>query len=136
MSRLVAVARRLSECGLLLVGLLVALVGVPHAGAQVVGGTILGTINDPSGAVIPHAQVSIRNLENGATRTVDTDAAGFYAVPNLQPAKYEVKASAAGFTADAKTDIESTVGNQQLLNFTLDVRQVSESVEVNTVPLN
>jgi hypothetical protein len=135
MSRLVAVARRLSGGVLLLIGLFMFVVGAPHAGAQVVGGTIIGTITDPSGAVIPHAQVSIRNLENGATRTVDTDAAGFYAVPNLQPARYEVKASAAGFTANFKTNIELTVGNQQLLNFTLDVRQVSESVEVNTVTL-
>jgi hypothetical protein len=70
MRRLVAIARRLSERGLLLVGLLVVLVGAPHADAQVVGGTILGTISDPSGGVVPRAQILIGNLENGTSRTV------------------------------------------------------------------
>lgn len=88
MSRLVAAARRLSKCGPLMVGLLSVLVGVPHAGAQVVGGTILGTISDPSGGIVSHAQILIGNLENGTTRAVETDAAGFYAVPNLQPGAY------------------------------------------------
>jgi hypothetical protein len=132
MSRLASIARKRHERKLLLVALLIFLFAASHTGAQVVGGTILGTISDPSGAVIPHAQILIRNLENGIIRTVDTDGAGFYTVPNLQPATYEVKASAAGFAANAETDITLTVGAQQLLNFTLDVRQASESVEVNT----
>ena len=135
MSRLAAVVRRLPLRGLLLVGQLVVLVGVPRAGAQVVGGTILGTIIDPSGGVVPHAQILIGNLENGTTRTVETDAAGFYAAPNLQPGTYVVKVSAAGFAADTKRDITVTVGAQQLLNFTLNVGQVTESVQVNSAPM-
>jgi Carboxypeptidase regulatory-like domain len=101
----------------------------------VVGGTILGTISDPSGGVVPRAQILIGNLENGTTRTVETDEAGFYAAPNLQPGTYEVKASAAGFAANAKTDITVTVGAQQLLNFTLNVGQVTENVQVNSASM-
>jgi len=86
----------------LLVGLLVCLAGAPETRAQVVGGTILGTITDTSGAVVPEAQISIKNLANGTTRSVKTDAAGFYAAPNLLPGMYEVAASAAGFATNIK----------------------------------
>src|ERR1700686_262065 len=135
MSRLVAVARRLSERGLLLVGLLVFLVGAPHTGAQVVGGTILGTISDPSGGVVPHAQILIRNLANGTTRDVETDEAGFYAAPNLLPGVYNMTATAAGFATNIKKDITITVGSQQVLNLSLNVGQVAESVQVSSASL-
>ena len=96
MSRVVAITRKVRERGLLLIGLLLCLAGAPQTRAQVVGGTILGTITDSSGAVVPEAQISIRNLANGTIRSVKTDAAGFYAAPNLLPGVYEVTASAAG----------------------------------------
>jgi Carboxypeptidase regulatory-like domain len=51
--------------------------------AQVVGGTILGTITEPSGAVIPDAQVSIKNLATNVIRTTVTNKEGFYTVPSL-----------------------------------------------------
>jgi hypothetical protein len=135
MNRVVEIARIVHTRGLLLVGLLVCLAAPLQTSAQVVGGTILGRVTDPSEGFVPHAQILIRNLENGTTRSVETDAAGFYAAPNLQPGTYEVKASAAGFAANAKTDITITVGAQQLLNFTLNVGQVDESVTVNSTSM-
>jgi hypothetical protein len=91
MNRVVEIARIVHTRGLLLVGLLVCLAATLQTSAQVVGGTILGTVTDPSEGFVPHAQILIRNLENGTTRSVETDAAGFYAAPNLQPGTYEVK---------------------------------------------
>src|ERR1700736_5331190 len=126
MSRLVAIARKAREHGLLLVGLLLFLAGASQANAQVVGGTILGTITDPSGGVVPRAQILIRNVANGTTRDVETDAAGFYAAPNLLPGIYEVTASAAGFATNVRTDVTLTVGAQQVLNFSLNVGSVTE----------
>ena len=55
--------------------------------AQVAGATLSGTINDPSGAVVPNAQVSARNTATGVTRVATTDSAGFYSIPNLLPAR-------------------------------------------------
>jgi hypothetical protein len=52
---------------------------------QVVGGTLSGTVTDQSGAVIPSAEISIKNTTTGVTRSVTTDAAGFYSAPNLLP---------------------------------------------------
>jgi hypothetical protein len=132
MNQLVAVAMRIYERRLLLVALMFCLTAAVQMRAQVVGGTIVGMIADQSGRVVPTATILIKNLANGITRSVTTDAAGFYAAPNLLPGTYEVKASAAGFAANVKTDITLTVGAQQVLNFTLDVGQVTERVQVTS----
>jgi hypothetical protein len=135
MIRIVAMARKIHKRSLLLVALLACLAGASKTSAQVVGGTILGTITDPSGAVVPQAQILIRNLANGTTRDVETDEAGFYAAPNLLPGIYDVSASATEFATNIKKDITLTVGSQQVLNFTLSVGQVAESVEVNSASM-
>jgi hypothetical protein len=135
MSRVVAIARKVHERGLLLVGLLVCLAGAPPTNAQVVGATILGTITDPSGGVVQRAQILIRNPANGTIRNVETDAAGFYAAPNLLPGVYEVTASAPGFATNIEKDITLTVGSQQVLNFSLNVGQLAESVQVNSASM-
>src|SRR6202040_4075172 len=96
------------------------------------GGTVLGTIADQSGRVVPKATILIKNLANGITHSVTADAAGFYAAPNLLPGTYEVSASAAGFAATVRSDITLTVGTQQVLKFTLNVGQVAEKVQVTS----
>src|ERR1700676_960973 len=115
MNQLVAVSRRPYGRPLLLVALIFCLTEPVQMRAQVVGGTILGMIVDQSGGVVPQAKIFIKNLANGITRTVTTDAAGFYAAPNLLPGTYELTASAAGFAATVRTDITLTVGTQQVL---------------------
>src|SRR5579863_9564209 len=57
-------------------------------------GSIVGFVTDQSGAVVPGARVTIQNEGTTETRTVDTDAQGHYAVPNLPPAEYTVTAEA------------------------------------------
>src|SRR3984893_6968875 len=132
MNQLVAVPRRTYGRPLLLVALMFCLTEAVQMHAQVVGGTILGMIADQSGGVVPQAQILIKNLANGITRTVTTDVAGFYAAPNLLPGTYEVTASAAGVAATVRTDITLTVGTQQVLKFTLNVGQVGEKGQVTS----
>jgi hypothetical protein len=98
----------------------------------VAGATLSGTITDQSGAVIPQAAISIRNIDTGITRTSTTSAAGFYSVPNLLPGNYEIKTTAAGFSTEVKTGVELTVGEQQVLNFTLLLGKTSQTVVVTT----
>src|ERR1700730_6218216 len=98
--------------------------------AQVSGATITGTVSDASGAVIPNAQISIKNVATGEVRAATTDPAGFYTAPNLLPGKYEVTVTAPGFSTEVQTGITLTVGVQQLLNMTMKVGQVSEKVQV------
>jgi Carboxypeptidase regulatory-like domain len=59
--------------------------GSSRAYAQVTGATLSGTVKDASGSIVPNAQVSIVNSATGVTRTVTSDAAGFYTAPNLWP---------------------------------------------------
>ena len=113
--------------------ILALVLGLTSAGrlrAQVVGGTVLGTVSDPSGAVIPDAQVSIRNESTGVVTAVTTNKDGFYTAPNLLPATYEITVSGSGFATEVRKGVVLTVGAQQVVNVTLHVGQVTQTVEV------
>ena len=97
--------------------------------AQVAGGTILGTVSDPSGAAVPNVAVSIKNVATGVARDVTTDSAGFYTLPNVLPGQYEVTASASGFSTLVRSGITMAVGQTVELNLTLQVGAVTQQVE-------
>src|SRR3984893_12861824 len=103
-----------------------------HADAQISGATLSGTVTDQSGGAVAQATISVKNIATGILRTTTTSAAGFYSAPNLLPGVYEVKAEAQGFSSKIQTGVNLTVGEQQVLNFTLQVGQMSQTVEVNT----
>jgi len=67
------------------------------ARAQVAGGTLSGTISDPSGRLVPQALISIQNIATGITTTVTTNSDGYYTAANLLPGEYQVTVSAKGF---------------------------------------
>src|ERR1700741_1376009 len=71
--------------------------------AQTVSGTILGTIQDQQGAVVPNAEVSTRNLETGQVRKTNADGSGNYRVASVPAGSYEVSATAAGFKTEVRT---------------------------------
>ncbi len=101
------------------------------ATAQLAGATLTGIITDKSGALVNGAQVEIKNTDNGQVREVTTNASGLYSAPNLQPGNYEVKVTAAGFTAAVQKGVVLNVGMEQALNVTLQVGKVNEIVEVS-----
>src|ERR1700676_868241 len=65
--------------------------------AQVVGGTIQGTITDPNGSAVPEAKVEIENLSTQIVTTAISNADGFYTAPNLLPGDYKITATRSGF---------------------------------------
>ena len=65
--------------------------------AQTFRGTILGTVSDSSGAVVPGAKVTVRSLDTNTIREAVSDSAGAYVMPSLQPGDYEIRTTAAGF---------------------------------------
>ncbi|MBV9147950.1 MAG: TonB-dependent receptor [Acidobacteria bacterium] len=101
--------------------------------AQTVGATLSGTITDPSGSVIPNAQVAIVNNGTGAVTNVTSNGEGFYSAPNLQPGDYVVRTTASGF-AGSESHITLAVGAQQLVNISLRPGAVTEKVEVKDTP--
>src|ERR1700676_1682895 len=122
--------RRTSET-LLALGMLVLSLLIPaKMWSQVSGATLSGTVSDTSGATVPHAQISIRNAATGVTASTTANSDGFYSAPNLLPGAYEVKVSSPGFSTEVRSGITLTGGAQQVLNLTLTVGQVTETVQV------
>ncbi len=118
-----------------IVGLLVILSG-GIALAQVTTGTILGTVKDSTGAVLPEAQVIVLNEATGISRTVQTDAEGRYSALSLSLGSYRVTATHEGFQTIARTGIVLTVGREAVVDISLAVGSVSQTVEVTgEVPL-
>ena len=98
--------------------------------AQAVTGTILGTITDTSGAVMPGATVTLKNLGTGLTRTLTTDASGEYTAPSLPTGKYSVTAELTGFKTVSVPDVDLGVDQRVRINVKLEIGTVQESVTV------
>ena len=109
--------------------LLVILFSVPTL-AQVTGGTLSGTVSDPSGAGVPQASVVIKNVATGVERTVTTNTDGFYIAVNLLPGSYQIKISATGFNTETKSGLTMSVGAHQTFDAAMQVGTVSNRVEV------
>jgi hypothetical protein len=97
--------------------------------AQVSGGTLSGTVSDPSGAVIPNARVAVTNTGTGIVRSTTTNDAGFYTAPNLNPGNYEVSVEAQGFSKTTEATLIS-VGQQAELNVHLGLAAAENTVQV------
>ena len=106
-----------------------ALLGTALYGQTVA--TILGTVKDESGAVLPGASIMVKSVETGAVRTVISDEAGRYRVPQLAVGSYDVQAELPGFQTSVRSGIILTLGREALVDFSLKVGQVTESVTVS-----
>jgi hypothetical protein len=98
--------------------------------AQLSTGTISGVVEDPSGAVISGATVTVRNVDTGAARTLTSDAGGRYIAPVLPVGNYEVRGEQTGFQTEIRSGITLTVGREEVINLTLRVGQLASTVEV------
>jgi Carboxypeptidase regulatory-like domain/TonB-dependent Receptor Plug Domain len=99
--------------------------------AQTFRGTILGTVTDPSGAVVAGATVKIRNVGTGLERTTTTSADGSYAVPELPIGAYSVTVSLTGFRTAVTNNVEVDVATERRVDVAFKTGQVSERVEVS-----
>ncbi len=95
-------------------------------------GTILGTVTDNTGSVLPGASVQITNTATGVSQTTVTSSAGDYTVPNLNPGMYRVTFGATGFGNQVVDNITLSVAQQARVNSSLKPGAVSETVSVNS----
>src|SRR3990172_1502090 len=97
---------------------------------QVTGGSISGTVRDPSGAAVPEATVTARHLETGFTRSTTSGMQGTYRLPSLLPGAYEVRIEKTGFRTEVSTGLTLSIGQEAVLNATLQVGSVAEVLSV------
>ena len=123
---------------LLFLGFVFALLFAPATFAQTVTGTLRGTISDSKGAVIAGAEIVIRNLETGQERTLKASGEGVFVAPFLPLGRYTVTASSPGFNKVAQENIEVTLNQTLVVNFTLQPSSVTEAVVVTpeAAPIN
>jgi hypothetical protein len=98
--------------------------------AQSTFGTILGTVKDGSGAVMPSAAVKITNTDENTTRQMTTNSAGDYELVNSQPAHYQVTVSARGFQTFSATNLLLVARQTLRVDATLDIGQNSNTITV------
>ncbi|MGH9355675.1 MAG: carboxypeptidase regulatory-like domain-containing protein, partial [Terriglobia bacterium] len=122
-------ARRFGSYVLAVV-IVLGVVGPPATLGQVVGATITGTVTDTSGAVTPSVRIVVTNMATGFTTSVITNGVGFYTVPNLTPGHYRLTSSGRGFKTEVRTGIILTVGQDLVLNLTMQLGTVTETVQV------
>ena len=105
--------------------------GIVVAHAQVVGGTISGTVRETTGAALTDATVIVRQVETGATRRLTTGDDGRFFAPSVPVGAYKVSVAHDGFAQQQRNGISLTVGQSLQLDFVLGVEAVQQSVEVD-----
>jgi hypothetical protein len=100
-----------------------------YLGAQTLG-TVTGEVKDASGAAVVGAAITVRNLATNGIRNAVTNEDGVYNIPALVPGTYDAKAERSGFKVATRTSFELQVQQVARVDFSLEVGQVSETVEV------
>ena len=117
----------------LLVFLTLATISVLAFGQTRTEGSLSGVVNDPSGAIVPGANVTLRNNEKGIERTVPTNDQGEFVFPQLPPGTYSISVEATGFKKALAPDIVIEVGKPSTTIIKLEVGSVTEEVTVTAV---
>lgn len=112
------------------VPILVLLIAIPLS-AQTFRGGIAGTVLDSTGAVVPHAKISLLGQETGMTRETESTGDGTYSFQDLPLGKYTVTITAAGFAETKVTDIAARPGEVYSLSPKLSVASNNQVVEVD-----
>lgn len=108
----------------------------PFARAQKDTATIVGTVKDASGAVIPDAKVTVTDVDRGNTFAATTNPSGDYVASPLRIGHYTVKVEKEGFKTAVAGPIELQLQDRAEVNVTLEVGQTVQTVEVKgAVPL-
>src|SRR5713226_8641558 len=97
---------------------------------QTTTGSIVGTVNDPSGAVISGANITVTNMDTGIAVKAASDSTGNYVVTPLAIGRYSVTVEAAGFKKSVRTDITVNVQDRVRVDIALEVGAVTDTVEV------
>jgi len=121
-------AQKLLFAGLILC--VTALTALPSR-AQTFRGTILGTVTDPTGAVVPGAMVTIRNVDTGLVRTTETQADGSYRLPEVPIGTYDVTVEKPDFQTSVTSGVKVDVSAERRVDSALKPGAVKEQITVS-----
>jgi len=125
--------RKLLTGSMIVLAMLAVILALPgRSTAQTFYGSVVGTVTDNTGAVVPGATVTISNLGTNEVRTAKTNTAGEFRFVNLIPANYKVTIEAANFKRFVRPSAEVTVDTTLRVDAALQVGAASETVEVTT----
>ena len=113
---------------------LLTIMGV-SARAQFDNGSLVGTIHDATGAVIPGAAVTVTNDATGIVAKTTSNGSGDYELPSLRVGTYTIAASASGYADAIAKDIAISVGGRQRIDLSLSVGATATTVEVSGTAL-
>lgn len=94
------------------------------------GGTIVGTVSDPSGAAVPNAAIVVTDVGTNTVTKVTSDASGNYVATGLPVGTYNVTAEVPGFKKFEQTNLPLNVGDRRTVDVKLEVGSTQETVEV------
>ena len=124
--------RRYLQTLIMIVFAAVLLAGSQSAFAQLrIVGSISGTVQDPTGAVVPNARVVLKDLKTGLTRESTTTEAGTFLFPDLASGSYQLTVSLAGFKTELVPSIAVSTSQTTDIRITLEVGQPTETVTIS-----
>ena len=113
-----------------IVSLLLFVMAASAGVAQLPTATILGVVEDATGAVVPGATVTSRNTDTGQTRSAVSSGDGSYRFAALPVGNYEIRAEHPGFRAELRSGLTLTVSQEAVVNFTLELGAIEQTVAV------
>jgi Carboxypeptidase regulatory-like domain/TonB dependent receptor-like, beta-barrel len=116
---------------LLTLGLLLTLGTAQKMNAQILYGSMVGNVTDPSGAAVPGATVTVTQTQTQLTRKATTDQAGQFSLTTLAPGTYNVKVTAQGFKSFTQTGVDVVINSVKRVDASLELGAVNQSVEVS-----
>lgn len=121
---------RVSTLRALLLSLVLLVLASSANFAQETRSTILGTVKDAAGAVVPGASIEVTNSDTNAKTRLSTNDKGYFEAPYLLPGNYTLTVVATGFKKYVQTGYVLTVNSRQNLDLTLEIGGTSETVTV------
>jgi Carboxypeptidase regulatory-like domain len=113
---------------------LLLLIQAPRVFGQIDEGSIVGLVQDPTGAVVPGAQVTLLNTDQGITLNTTTSGSGEYTFSPVRIGHYSVSASAPGFSTTTQENLEVKLDQHLQVNIQLKTGAATETVQVTTAP--
>ena len=105
--------------------------GEPSAKGQILYGSLVGNVKDPSNAAIGGAKVVLTNKQTNQSREVEANAEGAFSVPTLQSGTYTLRVSKEGFQSHVQNDLTISINSTVRSDVTLQVGALSESISVS-----